>query len=61
MHQNVSERHGFRGIERGTEIHHPTIIDWVIEAEAQLAQQEETEPPDEIAELDERQTCVGSK
>ena len=51
---------GFRGIERVTEIHHTTIIDWVREAAAQLTEDEEAEPT-EIAELDELQTFVGSR
>ncbi|MBV9386767.1 MAG: IS1 family transposase [Chroococcidiopsidaceae cyanobacterium CP_BM_ER_R8_30] len=51
---------GFRAIERVTEIHHTTIIDWVREAEVQLPEDEEAEPP-EVAELDELQTFVGSK
>lgn len=42
---------GFRSIERVTEIHHTTIIDWVREAEAQLTEDEEAEPP-KVAELD---------
>jgi IS1 family transposase len=50
---------GFRAIERVTEIHHTTIIDWVREAEAQLPE-DEARPP-EVAELDELQTFVGSK
>lgn len=50
----------FRGIERATEIHHTTIIDWVREAEAQLTEDEEAEPS-KAAELDELQTFVGSK
>lgn len=36
---------GFRGIERVTEIHHTTIIDWVRESSAQLPEDEATEPP----------------
>ncbi len=51
---------GFRVIERVTEIHHTTIIDWVREAEAQLPEDEVGEPP-LVAELDELQTFVGNK
>lgn len=51
---------GFRGIERVTEIHHTTIIEWVREAETQLTEDEAAEPP-EVAELDELQTFVGRK
>jgi len=51
---------GFRGIERVTESHHTTIIDWVREAEAQLTEDEEAGLP-EVAELDKLQTFVGSK
>jgi len=51
---------GFRGIERVTEIHHTTIIDWVREAEAELSEDEEADTV-KVAELDELQTFVGNK
>ncbi len=49
-----------RGIERVTEMHHTTIIDWVREAETQLPEDEEADPI-KVAELDELQTFFVSK
>lgn len=57
---------GFRAIERVTEIHHSTIIQWVKQADAQLAQMtsekdEGEQQTPEVGELDELHTFVGSK
>jgi len=47
-------------LQHNPEIHHTTIIDWVREAEAQLTEDEESDPI-KVAELDQLQTFVGNK
>jgi transposase-like protein len=50
---------GFRGIERVTGISHNSVINWVREAEAIIADENYELP--ETAQIDELQTFVGSK
>jgi len=50
---------GFRGIERVTGISHNSVINWVRQAEAEIADENYEIP--ETAQLDELQTFVGSK
>jgi transposase-like protein len=50
---------GFRGIERVTGISHNSVINWVRQAEAKIADENYFIP--ETAQIDELQTFVGSK
>ena len=52
---------GFRGIERVTDIHHTTVINWVRQAGNNLPNAPKLEEIPEVGELDELQTFVGSK
>jgi insertion element IS1 protein InsB len=52
---------GLRGIERVTEIHHTTIMNWIKEAGLSLPDAPEESELPEITEIDELQTFVGSK
>lgn len=52
---------GLRGIERVTDIHHTTIMNWVREAGIGLPDAPEENEIPEIAEIDELQTFVGKK
>ena len=52
---------GLRGIERVTEIHHTTIMNWIEEAGAELPDTPEEEEIPEITEIDELQTFIGNK
>ena len=52
---------GFRGIERVTNIHHTTVINWVKQAGENLPNADHPEVIPEVGELDELQTFVGSK
>jgi hypothetical protein len=52
---------GFRGIERVTEVHHPTVITWVKPVGERLPDADAPEVVPEVGELDELETFVGSK
>jgi len=52
---------GLRGIERVTDIHHTTVMNWVREAGLRLPDTPELEEEPEITDLDELQTFVGNK
>ncbi len=52
---------GLRGIERVTEIHHTTIINWIEEAGMELPDTPEDSEIPEITEIDELQTFIGKK
>ena len=52
---------GLRGIERVTEIHHTTIMNWIEEAGMELPDTPEEEEIPEITEIDELQTFIGNK
>ena len=52
---------GFRGIERVTNIHHTTVINWVKQAGENIPNAPQPEEIPEVGELDELQTFVGSK
>jgi IS1 family transposase/transposase-like protein len=52
---------GLRGIERVTDIHHTTIMNWIEEAGMELPDTPEEDEIPEITEIDELQTFVGSK
>lgn len=52
---------GLRGIERVTDIHHTTVMRWILEAGLELPDAPESEEIPEITELDELQTFVGNK
>lgn len=52
---------GLRGIERVSDIHHTTILQWVRGAGLLLPDAPESEEIPEIADLDELQTFVGNK
>jgi insertion element IS1 protein InsB len=52
---------GFRGIERVTEIHHTTVINWIKEAGIKLPDDPQDDEIPEITEIDELQTFVGCK
>jgi IS1 family transposase/transposase-like protein len=52
---------GLRGIERVTEIHHRTIMNWIEEAGMELPDTPEEEEIPEITEIDELQTFIGNK
>ena len=52
---------GLRGIERVTEIHHTTVMNWIREAGIKLSNAAEEEEIPEITEIDELQTFVGNK
>ncbi|MEM8675142.1 MAG: IS1 family transposase [Cyanobacteria bacterium P01_G01_bin.67] len=52
---------GLRGIERVTEIHHTTVMNWIKEAGLNLPDTPEESEIPEITEIDELQTFVGSK
>ena len=52
---------GFRGIERVTDIHHTTVINWVKQAGKNLPDAYQPEEIPKVGELDELQTFVGSK
>lgn len=52
---------GLRAIEQVTDIHHTTLIQWVKQAGARLADAPEVEEIPEVTELDELQTFVGRK
>lgn len=52
---------GLRGIERVTNIHHTTIMNWVREAGIGLPDAPAEDEIPEIAEIDELQTFVGKK
>ena len=54
-------RMGLRGIERVTEIHHTTIMNWIEEAGMELPNTPEEEEIPEITEIDELQTFIGNK
>ena len=52
---------GLRGIERVTEIHHTTIMNWIRDAGLKLPDAPEESEIPEITEIDELQTFVGHK
>ncbi len=52
---------GFRAIERVTDVHHTTVIYWVKQRGAQLADAPEVAEIPQVGELDELETFVGSK
>ena len=52
---------GLRGIERVTEIHHTTVMNWIKEAGIKLPDAPEEGEIPEITEIDELQTFVGNK
>ncbi len=52
---------GLRGIERVTEIHHTTILNWIREGGMKLPDTPEEDEIPEITEIDELQTFVGNK
>ncbi|MGF1591249.1 MAG: IS1 family transposase [Pleurocapsa sp.] len=52
---------GLRGIERVTEIHHTTVMNWIREAGIKLPDAPEEDEIPEITEIDELQTFVGNK
>ena len=52
---------GFRGIERVTNIHHTTVINWVKQVGEHLPDTYDSGEIPEVGELDELQTFVGSK
>ena len=52
---------GLRGIERVTEIHHTTLINWIRAAGHRLPDAPEAEEIPEVTELDEMQTFIGNK
>ena len=52
---------GLRGIERVTEIHQTTIMNWIIEAGMKLPDTPEEDEIPEITEIDELQTFIGNK
>ena len=52
---------GLRGIERVTEIHHTTIMNWIRDAGLKLLDAPEESEIPEITEIDELQTFVGHK
>ena len=52
---------GFRAIERVTDVHHTTIINWVKQIGELLPDSYEPETTPEVGELDELETFVGSK
>jgi insertion element IS1 protein InsB len=52
---------GLRGIERVTEIHHTTIMNWIEEAGMELSDTPEEDEIPEITEIDELQTFIGKK
>ena len=52
---------GFRGIERVTNIHHTTVINWVKQTGELLPDAYDPEEIPQVGELDELQTFVGRK
>jgi hypothetical protein len=50
-----------KGIERVTEIHHTTVMNWIKEAGIKLPDAPEEGEIPEITEIDELQTFVGNK
>ncbi len=52
---------GLRGIERVTEIHHTTILNWIREVGMKLPDTPEEDEIPEITEIDELQTFIGNK
>ena len=52
---------GFRGIERVTDSHHTTVINWVKQVGELLPDAYEPEDFPDVGELDDLQTFVGSK
>ena len=52
---------GLRAIERVTEIHHTTVINWIKEAGIKLPDDPQDNEIPEITEIDELQTFVGCK
>lgn len=52
---------GLRGIERVSEIHHTTIMNWIKIARIQLPDSPEEDEIPEITEIDELPTFVGNK
>ena len=52
---------GLRGIERITEIHHTTIMNWIEESGMELPDTPEEDEVPQITEIDELQTFVGKK
>ena len=52
---------GFRGIERVTDIHHTTVINWVKQVGEHLPDSYDPDTIPEVGKLDELQTFVGSK
>ena len=52
---------GFRGIERVTDIHHTTVIDWVKQVGEHLPDSYDSDEIPEMGELNEVQTFIGSK
>jgi hypothetical protein len=52
---------GFRGIERVTGVHHPTVMTWVRPGGELRPDAYDPETPPEVGELDELETFVGSK
>lgn len=52
---------GFRAIERVTDIHHTTIINWVKQVGQLLPDAYDPEKVPQVGELDELETFVGKK
>ena len=52
---------GFRAIERVKGVHHTTVITWVKQIGELLPDAYESDVLPEVGELDELETCVGSK
>lgn len=52
---------GLRGIERVTEIHHTTIMNWIKDGGLELPDTPEESEIPEITEIEELQTFVGNK
>ena len=52
---------GLRGIERVTEIHHTTVMNWIKQAGIKLPDAPEEGEIPEITEIDELQTFIGNK
>jgi hypothetical protein len=52
---------GFRAIERSTGVNHNTVINWVRQIGAKLADAPQSQTIPDLAQVDELQTFVGSK
>lgn len=52
---------GFRGIERVTDIHHTTVINWVKQFGEYLSDSYDPDEISEVGDLDDLQTFVDSK